>query len=93
MERLAFDEMTRDKRLMSYERFYKEFPRNPFRPLAERKIFELSTAQGSAKSFQRFISTYPDSRWVGRARVMIFSLQRDGEQVADGSWKTDSLRR
>jgi hypothetical protein len=93
MERLQFDEVTHDKRLASYEKFYREFPRNPFRPFAERKIFELLTAQGSAKSFQRFISAYPESRWVGRARVMMFSLQRDGEVVADGSWKTDSLRR
>ncbi len=93
MERLEFEEVTKDKRRASYERFYREFPRSPYRSLAEQKMFELITASGSPKSFLRFLKAYPGSRWATRARSLLFSLQRDGEEFADAPWKTDSLKR
>jgi len=93
MEKLEYDEVTKDKRRASYERFYKDYPRSPYRPLAEQKVFELSTASGSPKAFLRFLKSYPESRYAPRAKILLFSLQRDGEEIADGSWKTDSLRR
>ncbi len=91
MERLEFEETTRDKRLADYRKFYREYPANPNRPQAERRIFELMTASGTPSAFLRFVNAYPESRWAGRARVLLFSLQREGEPVADGKWKTDSL--
>lgn len=93
MERLEFEETTRGKRLADYRKFYKEYPSNPYRPAAERRIFELMTAPGTPGALLRFISAYPDSRWAGRARAVLFYQQRDGENVPDGKWKTDSLRK
>ncbi|MBL7865680.1 MAG: WG repeat-containing protein [Cyclobacteriaceae bacterium] len=92
MEKLEFDEVTRDKRLASYARFYKEFPKNPYRPLAEKHLFELMTSSGSPRAFQQFITSYPESRWVNRARSMLFELRREGETVS-ASWLNDSLKR
>jgi len=93
MEQLEFDETTKDKRLASYRKFYKEYPDNPNRPVAEKRIFELMTAPGTPAALLRFVNAYPDSRWSARARVLLFSLQREGELVPDGKWKTDSLRK
>lgn len=93
MEKLEYEEITKDKRRTSYERFCREFPRSPYRPLAEKRVFELNTASGSPNAFLRFLKNYPESRWAPRAKALLFSLERDGEVVADGTWKTDSLRR
>lgn len=92
MEKLEFEENTKDKRLASYIRFYREFPNNPFRPIAEERIFELMTASGSPGAFLHFLSDYPRSRWASRARALLFSLHREGEPTGRGEWMTDSLR-
>lgn len=93
MEKLEFEETTRDHRRVSYEKFFREFPNNPFRPIAERKIFDLTTASGTPKSFIGFLTRYPNSRWANRSRALLFTLQRDGEEIAEGKWKTDSLKK
>ncbi len=93
MEKLEFDEATKDRRLAGYRKFVKEYPNNPNRPEAERRIFELMTATGTPDAFLRFLAAYPESRWTSRARVLLFSLQREGEPVPEGKWKTDSLKK
>jgi len=93
METLEFEEATKDKRLASYRKFYKEFPDNPNRPLAEKRIFEMMTAPGSPAALLRFLNAYPESRAANQVRVLLFSLQREGEAVPEGKWKTDSLKK
>lgn len=93
METLEFEESTKDGKLTSFRKFVKDFPNNPHRPVAERKIFDLMTASGSPAAWLRFLSAYPESRWANRARVILYSLQREGESVPDGKWKSDSLRK
>jgi len=93
METHEFEENTRDGRLASYRKFLKNYPMNPNRPTAEKKIFEMMTAGGSPDVYLRYLSAYPDTRWAHRAEVLLFSLQREGEKVPDGRWKTDSLRK
>lgn len=93
MEKLEFEENTKDGHLVSYRKFVKDYPMNPNRPLAERKIFEMMTAGGAPGGFLRYLAAYPDTQWAHRAQVLLFSLQRDGEKIPDGRWKTDSLRK
>lgn len=93
MEKLEFEENTKDGRLASYRKFVRDYPMNPNRPVAEKRIFEMMTAGGSPGGFLRYLAAYPDSHWGHRARVLLFSLQREGEKISDGRWKTDSLRK
>lgn len=94
MEKLQYEEETKDGRLTSYMRFYAAYPYSLYRSQAEKHIFEMTTASGTGDAFTFFLDHYPESRWVERARSMLFEIrQMPGEASMDAPWMTDSLRR
>jgi len=93
MDKLLYEEETKDRRLSGYVRFYDTYRDSPFRSLAEKNIFEISTASGEHQAFQRFLDRYPQSKWSGRARTVLFEMLQAGIlSEAHAPWMTDSLR-
>ncbi|MBY0435369.1 MAG: WG repeat-containing protein [Cyclobacteriaceae bacterium] len=92
-EKLLYEEKTKDQRLRSFVRFYDQFPSSPYRAVAQKKIFELSTASGSPKAFRNFIDQYISGNWVDRAKMILYKLSQDeGSTLFDPAWLTDSIK-
>lgn len=92
-DRLLYREHTKDQRLASYEKFLAEHPETPYREEIYRHIFEISTADGSVEMFLDFMSRYPVSSLVRKARQMVFHMLAEED---DPEWPAqfldDSLR-
>jgi len=58
-EKLLFESRTRDKKLRSYLLFVNEFPSSPYKPIADKNIFELKTVGGTPEDFAKFINDFP----------------------------------
>ena len=58
---LAFQELTQAGDLNSYRSFLDDYPNSPYRPQAERAIFEISTAGNQLESYAAFAREYPRS--------------------------------
>jgi hypothetical protein len=71
-EELLYFTMTKDQRLVSYERFLKNNPRTPYRDDAERNIFEISTADNDLDSYMTFIERYPKSKMRKKAMDLLY---------------------
>ena len=92
-DKLLFEDKTNGQRLLNYIEFYWQFPDSPYRLLAEKNIFELSTASGSVESFWWFVENYPRSKWTRTSKNILYKLQSaDEENVFDAAWMTDSLK-
>ncbi len=92
-DKLLFEDKTKGQRLVNYIEFYRQFPESPYRHVAEKNIFELSTASGSVASFRWFVENYPKSKWSGMAKNILYNLlPADEEDVFDVAWMTDSLK-
>lgn len=91
--RLLYFEETRDKRLRSYERFLVNHPETPYLAEIYRNIFEISTADGQVESCLTFMSRYPQSELVGKAKRIAFHLLADQERPEwPAEFLDDSLR-
>ena len=91
-ERLLFDAKTRDRKLKSYKAFVREFPGSPFRAVAEKNIFELTTVLGEPTDFIEFMKANPSSGMVDRARELLFHLLAETDEKMPAACMTDSLR-
>ncbi len=90
-DKLLLEAKTKDKRLISYERFLQEHPDTPYRQYVEQQIFELFTASGEAQRFEEFISRYPNNHRIAYARDILFYVyQEHGKDLTNVL--TDSLR-
>ena len=87
-EHLLYQAETKDQRLSSYEKFLKDYPGTPYRDELHRHIFEISTADGSVEAFLDFLSRYPRSGLVKRAKQFIFHIVADED---DPEWPTGIL--
>lgn len=77
---LLFEFYTRDRKLESFEKFVKENPSSPYRYLAERNIFQLTTLPGTMQSFQDFMVRYPKSMYTSRAADMLYHILVENHQ-------------
>lgn len=92
-DKLLYEDKTRDQKLHSFVSFYKSFPESPYRDLALKNIFELSTVSGFPESFHAFAKNYPNTAPGRRARNILYTMRAvDGDDVFDAEWMTDSLR-
>ncbi len=92
-DKLLFEDKTRSQHLGSYIQFNLLYPESPYRPLAEKNIFEISTASGSVESFHWFIENYPASKWSRVAKNILYRFEvSDLDKVFEDSWMTDSLK-
>ena len=92
-DKLLFEDKTRSQRLSSYIQFNEQFPESPYRSLAEKNIFEISTASGSPESFHWFIQNHPSSVWSARAKNILYMMQSaEQENIFENSWMSDSLK-
>lgn len=90
-EKLLFEWKTRDRKLKSYLLFVKEFPASPYRPIADKNIFELTTVGGLPADFLKFVVDYPQNSMVNRARDILFHIGRESDEKISSTWMTDSL--
>jgi hypothetical protein len=92
-EKLLFDSKTKDKKIKSYLSFVKEYPSSPYRLIADKNIFEVSTSGGSPEDFIKFIIDYPQNSFVNRACDILFYVSRESIDGNKPRWMTDSLRK
>ena len=91
--RLLYFEETKDGRLTSFEKFLATHPETPYRPEVNRRIFEISTAEGTVDSFLSFMRRYPTSDLVQKAKQMAFHiLAEEDEPRWPAQFLNDSLR-
>jgi hypothetical protein len=90
-DRLLFEDKTKLQTITAYQQFCDIYPNSPYRPVAERNIFQMVTARGTQESFQWFMAHYPNSQEVNTARNILFALQSEEGHV-DPALLTDSLR-
>lgn len=90
-ERLLFEEKTKSKKLNSYELFAEEFPQSPYREEAIKNIFQISTASGLPADFQHFISKYPGSNYMPRAKSFLYYLTQDQDEAHRVRFDLDSM--
>ncbi|MEJ0056728.1 MAG: hypothetical protein WDN75_14365 [Bacteroidota bacterium] len=92
-EKLLYEDKTSNHKLTSYIKFHQQFPKSPYKSLAERNILSMATASGSPESFQWFIRNYPLSGSAAVAKNILYKLQlTDDDDIFDDTWMTDSLR-
>ncbi len=92
-DKLLYEDKTKDQRLTSFIRFHQQYAASPYRSLAEKSIFEMSTTSGAVKSFQWFIENYPSGKWARRAKNILYGLRAtEGNEIFKENWFTDSLR-
>jgi hypothetical protein len=75
-----FQDITKDKRLASYERYLREYPGTLQAVEAERNILEISTADGTIESYLAFIRHYPSGKSTRRANSILFHLVPDDQK-------------
>lgn len=87
-----FYEETTEGSLESYVGFIESNPNSPLKPLAERNVFGISTASNSSESFNNFIITFPQNRFVDTAWVQLyeFELSNFSIDVMEKFLKTDA---
>jgi WG containing repeat len=90
-EKLLFEEKTRDRKLESYRQFVAQFPTNRHASEAEKQLFEISTALGTAESYQRFLEDTL-SKNKNLARAILFHVLKEQELKLPENLLTDSLR-
>lgn len=97
-EALLYREKTREGGLASQERFIVEFPDSPYRPEAERNIFELITAGNRPADYLRFLSRHRGSSQEPRAIARLYHRVKEDLPALDFFRQqptlplTDSLR-
>jgi hypothetical protein len=91
-EKLLFDEKTKDKKLISYQNFVKQFQASPYVPQVHQQIVEIMTASGEPESFQQYLAAYPTTSSARQARNILFHLYKEWEEKVPDSILTDSLR-
>ncbi len=92
-EKLLFAARTKDKKLKSYEAFVKEFTQSPYRPMAEKNIYEVLTIGGTVSDFSAFIKNNPATIFSNQARNVLFHLLREGDEKIPDELLTDSLKK
>ncbi len=91
-EKLLFESFTKDKKLKSYLSFVQTHPASPYKSLADKNIFELTTITGTPNDFIRFIKAYPKNLFVHRAQGFLFHIVRETEEKNNPVEWTDSLK-
>lgn len=92
-EKLLFESRTNDKKLKSYLSFVNEFPSSPYKPIADKNIFELETIGGLPLDFDKFINDHPKNSYLHRARDFLFYLAQDETEKFPNEILTDSLKK
>mgnify|MGYP001801582527 CR=1 FL=1 len=84
-ERLYFNKSTADGKLESYVKFLDDYPATEYRVDAEKRIFEILTAGNTADSFRKFVTAYPDSYLVSKAKRLSYYLENSQKGLASDS--------
>ncbi len=92
-DKLLFETKTSDRKLVSYERFITEHPESPYLPVAERQIFEISTAVCTAETLLRFLNRYPESIYRKEATDLLYHILKETDTPYPLHLLNDSLRR
>ncbi len=91
-DQLRFNELIKKGRLNDYKDFISNNPHSRFRSLAEKRIFEIMTANGSVHSIENFIIQYPESKWTKQANSILYYLH-DNYVNTHNQLIDDSLRK
>lgn len=90
--RLLYLDKTRDLKLESYTSFLYEYPDTPYRNEIEKNIFEISVASGNVEQYEEYLSRYPASAHVGKAKSILFHLLKEHQRLTSIPFlKSDSL--
>lgn len=92
-DRLLFETKTSDRKLVSYERFIAEHPESPYLPVAERQIFEISTAVCTAEALIGFLDRFPKSICRKEATDLLYHILKETETPYPIRLLNDSLRK
>lgn len=91
-DRLLYLDKTHDLKLESYVAFLQEHPDTPYRNEIEKNIFELSVASGSIEQYEDYLTRYPASAHVGKAKAILFHLLKEDQRLTSIPFlKSDSL--
>ncbi|MBS1681605.1 MAG: WG repeat-containing protein [Bacteroidetes bacterium] len=92
-EKLLFEVKTNDGKLGSYLSFVKDFPKSPYKTVADKTIFEMLTVSGISSDFEKFILEHPDNSFANEARSILFHLTKETEEKFPETLLTDSLKK
>ena len=81
-KKLIFDERTADGKLQSYLDFIDEFPATPYYAIAERQIFELTTAINSIEAYTDFLRQYPNEALKRKILPRLYHLYKQDYAAA-----------
>ena len=73
---LAFQELTQEGDLLSYLNFLRDHPTSPYRPQAERAIYEMSTTDNRLESYATFAREYPRSASARQAVNTLYHMYK-----------------
>jgi len=90
-ERLLFDEKTKDKSLGSYKIFLKNYPESPYSGIAQKEIFERTTATGEPEAFFLYLHEYPQGQHAKISKDILYYLFKESEERIPASIQSDSL--
>ncbi len=90
-EKLLFEAKTKDKKLKSYLAFAKAFPASPYKVIADKNIFELTTCGGDPADLEQFLNDYPQNHFFKQARNILFHVLKESDEKIPLVWMTDSL--
>ena len=88
---LVFRDKTQAGTLESYLQFLVNFPETPYRTLAEKEIFEISTVENTLESYEVFIRRFPNSIHAKKAIDFLYHLYKTNHNPADFLERYDPL--
>ena len=74
---LIFESQTKNGTLNDFINFVKQNPDSPYKNIAEKNIFQLSTLHHSVKEYEKFIINNPRNEFLNTARQWLFALFED----------------
>lgn len=73
-ETRLFEEKTADGLLNSYDKFIREYPKNPFVSQAMDSVYSLFITENTFENYYAFINNYPDNKNVSDAWRTLYKL-------------------
>ena len=73
-EQLLFRQTTQGDTPEQYVAFIRAYPDNPYVPQAQKRVFELTTADRSLEQYSAFVRLYPDNPYAKTAWEAIYRL-------------------
>jgi hypothetical protein len=75
LDETLYKEQTFNNNFIDYVNFVKNYPESPYRGQAEDKIYQISTATGTAESYRNFIIEFPSNRNIKTAWKHLYNAR------------------